>query len=192
MGVKILAILLSFLLAQPVFGGGITFRQTQKRVPIGGGAATGLMGGVLTASIVTVSTTAVVTEEDLWTYSLPANTLNVDGKMLRVTVSGQTAANANVKTMRFYFGAGTNTLNVVTTAPNAVYWTTSFLIIRLGATSQRITRMFSTVGTVDNATGSTAATETLSGAVVMKVTGQNGTASAGDIMLNTVVVESLN
>src|SRR5207248_3063950 len=56
-----------------------------------------------------VSTTAVsnvgTAETDLITYTMPANTLSANGQRVRITAFCTTAANANLKTIKIYFGA---------------------------------------------------------------------------------------
>src|SRR3989304_6237042 len=68
--------------------------------------------------------------DDLMSYTLPAATLGTDGQVLRVTVWGITAGNANAKTIVFNFGATTGTINAVTAAPNAQDWRAGVEIVR--------------------------------------------------------------
>ena len=113
-------------------------------------------------------------ETTVWTKSLPANSLNVDGKCMRVVVWGDVAAVATTKTLRFKFGA--TTVTVVTDSFNngAYQWTAQVFLTRRTGTTQEIGSMLSfdpAAGVTNTNTNSTAA-ETLSGAVTVIVTVQ--------------------
>ena len=85
--------------ARPTNGYAFQYDHTNQKLK----AHTSQQGGVLN-----VNTTAVgnVTtgEDNLITYSLPANTLSVNGMALRIVAWGLTANNANAKTLKVYFG----------------------------------------------------------------------------------------
>ena len=49
--------------------------------------------------------TTLTTEETLYTYTLPANTLNSNGVGIEIECWGTTAANANSKSLNLYWGA---------------------------------------------------------------------------------------
>lgn len=124
-------------------------------------------------------------ETVLRSYTLPAAKLAATGDTVRVRATGVTAANANVKTLKLHFGA-----TVVATygvMGNNVNWIAEAEISRTGAATQIAW------GGIDNATSgaiqtTTAPTETLSGTVVIKATGQSDTAS-GDLTLKNFSVE---
>src|SRR6185503_7835339 len=63
---------------------------------------------------ITTNTTAVGNvgggEDDLMTYSLAANSLATNGQAIHVTAFGTFGANANNKTIKFFFGATSVTL----------------------------------------------------------------------------------
>jgi hypothetical protein len=84
------------------------------------------------------STTAVgnvgAGEDDLMSYPIQANTLNYDGKALRITAWGDYGANGNSKIMRGYF-AGTGVV-LMNGAPNAQNWKAEMMIVRTGASAQ--------------------------------------------------------
>lgn len=129
-------------------------------------------------------------ETTLVQYSVPAATLDVNGKALEFTVYGATVNNANAKTLRVYFGAtliGTFTLAV----NSANLWVVRGELVRTGAATQ-IGR--SSIQHTDAAplvpVSSGAPTETLSGAVLLKVTGQATT--NGDITEALLIVKVLN
>jgi hypothetical protein len=73
-------------------------------------------------------------EDDLITYSMPANTLEQNGQGVRITAWGITAANANNKTVKAYFG----NLQVFTTgvlAANNRDWRIEVVLYRSGTTN---------------------------------------------------------
>jgi hypothetical protein len=167
------------------------------RVADGGGvsaaAGTGSgsvgLGGVLTVSTTSAQTTAVTTEETLWTYNLPANTLSSDNYGVRITVWGQTGATANTKNMRVYCGAQSRGL--LTGASNNGHWVISAIVTRTGATTQKAVAWGQGGPGGLITTNTSSPTETLSGAVTIAMKGTNGTAAAGDIVFLGAIVEFL-
>lgn len=127
-------------------------------------------------------------ETTLASYSIPASTLDANDEGIRVTAYGSFAANANAKTIRFKFGGTTFTMT--STAINAGAWHFTALITRTGAATQ-VGGAFIAVdtGPLNNTEISTALAETLSGAVVVLISGQATTNS--DILLNLFTVEHL-
>lgn len=176
-----------FLNGVPIIGALIVRVLT---VYAGGGSASYVPSGVLSVSTTTAGTAADTNETDLWTYAIPANTLNADAKGVRVLVYGTFAANGNNKTVRLYCGATAVTFG--TFATNGKPWSCMAIVIRTGASAQLM------VGTVSDTSGYpilftpvTPAGDT-TGAITIKVTGQNGTASANDVVFRCAIVESLN
>jgi hypothetical protein len=157
-------------------------------VDAGTGTAEAGIGGVLTVSTTSAQTTAVTTEEDLWTYSLPANTLSANNYGVRITVAMSSASNANNKTYRVYFGA---TVVAVRGAVADNNHTTVFTITvwRTGASAQKAIAF--AVGTSTAATTKTTPAADTTAAITIKATGQNGTASAGDVVFEWAMVEFL-
>lgn len=132
-------------------------------------------------------------ETTIDSFSLPAGTLDVDQKALRITAFGNYANNANVKTVKLYFGA------TVIATPNAglahtgVWAVNVAFVFRTGAATQ--------VAWSRNATGSggneqantnplTTPAETLASPVLIKVTGA-GT-SASDVVCKGLIIELLS
>lgn len=143
----------------------------------------------LHVSTIQAGTPANTTETDLWTYVLPAGKLNVDGRALRVTAFGTYAANGNSKILRGYFGTEAN-LPGVTVTTNGLNWYLSSLIIRTGASAGL------GLGNILNGASPAAPqlrtlVENHATAITLKITGQNGTASANDILFRGAVVELL-
>ncbi len=157
----------------------------------GAGTETFLPAGVINADTTSGATTAVTTEETLITYTFPANSLDVNGKAIKIRVSGITAANANVKTIRLYWGTTVLMSNDITTTANNLGWEFEALVIRTAATTQKCVSR-GTVGTANQTTTYQGSGQTLTASVTIKVTGQNGTASANDITAQFLHVEFLN
>lgn len=135
-------------------------------------------------------TTAVTTEETLFSYTLPAGTLDADGEGIRVTAYGSFAATANAKTVRCKFGGNTYITNAVTTSPNGVNWKAQFDVLRAGATSAvgfGDMVVDATLQGVDNSKAGI----TWANANDVEITGQNGTAALNDIVLSQVTVEQI-
>ena len=115
------------------------------------------------------------------TYAIPANTLKA-GQKVRLTAWGTTAANANTKTVRLWFGA--NSVVDHSGTWNATPWKITadiFVLTTGGAATQEYNGVAwptALVQTVRQGTASNA--DNVS--VTVKATGQNGTASAGDIV----------
>lgn len=137
------------------------------------------------------STTAVVTEETLITYTLPASSLSVTGRGLRVMAAGTCAGNTNTKTIRLYFGSTIIMTNNVTAAPNGVGWKLEYEIFRTGAATEKAIASGS-VGSVQQTTTYSGVGETLSGALTIKLTGQNNIATANDIVAQFLSVTFIN
>ena len=141
------------------------------------------LGIPLAFSNVTPASNSGTGETDLHSYTLPAAHFNVDKKRIQIKAEGSFAANANVKTLKLKFGAaGTVTLNPTTGSPNGVRFSVEASITRNASNQQRI-RYKVWIGTALEVIGTASTTETDSGALVVKFTGQSGTASS-DILLD--------
>jgi len=158
-------------------------------------AGTGTAEPVMVGTI-SVNTTQVGNvgggEDNLMTYTLPANSLSANGKGVRVKMWGYTSSNANVKQVNFYFGSEflqgfaptTNELN---------YWTVEIIMVRYAVAVQ--TKYIHTtsinnnvVALADISVGSASEDET--GAILIRATGQ-GTAN-DDIVQSGMIVEFIN
>lgn len=162
----------------------------------GGGAGTISMAGLLSSQINQsgVGNTATTSDVDLFTYTMPAGTLNNTGRKIRVKCWGTTGATGNNKTIKGWF-AGVNFFfaNVVTY--NNVDWTAEFTVTYEDAThvttegkliynGQAITVSCSNNSVVENLTSNTS---------IVKFTGASGTTgAANDIVAYGMSVELLN
>jgi len=146
--------------------------------------------GLIDIDTTAVGTGADTNETDLITFSLPADSLSADGKVVRITAWGNTAANGNTKTIRLKFGAE-EIRAIGPSAINGLDWRIDGLVIRTGATTQDAMATESLDAAAQDTTITTPA-ETLSGAVVIKITGENGSAAANDIVCEGMMIEFLN
>lgn len=106
---------------------------TTPRFTPGLGTDAAITSGVIEVNYETVTSSAVV---PLWAYSVPANTLNLDGKGLRITIWGTTAGNANNK--RVILDGSGDTIGGSPNAAlayNAVEWKNDIVVFRTGATA---------------------------------------------------------
>ena len=132
-------------------------------------------GGVET--VLSVNTTqevvnASATEEVLHTYTVPANTLAVNGEQIVLTAYGSFAATGNTKTLRVYWG-GTQIAEVSGNPSEG--WFATVIIARTGASSQKC------IVSIDEDSGNSetvysGASKALSSAQVLEFRGE---ASAG-------------
>jgi hypothetical protein len=147
----------------------------------------------LTSIIAPVSIPADTNEDTLHTYTLPANSLAVNGQSVRVTMWGTFANNAHNKTVRVYFGATAFAFPATALAVAAHTWTVDMVVTRLTATTQAAKARYQDTSGVSevvavNLVASPA--ETLSGNIVIRNTGQiTATPTAGDIIATATVVE---
>ena len=131
-----------------------------------------------------------VGETDLHVYTIPAAHFNVNNRAIRITAWGVFAGNANVKTVRLRFGGGTAIVaNAVTAAPNGTRWKLQATIVRTGSNAQEVF-FDSMVALLFEQNFRQTQTETDSGALTLKVTGQSGTGS-NDITIQGSMVEFL-
>lgn len=145
----------------------------------------GITSNEISRNTGSVSTTAVTTTEDLMTYTIPANTFQ-PGQKVRLTAWGTTAANANTKTIRLWLGV--NSIADHSGAWNAIPWRMTADIFITGASAQEYSSVvFASANSPTARQGTLTVTDTAT--IVVKATGQNGTASAGDITCQGFTVE---
>lgn len=127
-------------------------------------------------------------EDDLMTFTLAASVLAVDLDRLEIDAAFTFAANANNKTVKFYFGSSSQ-YSTGALAINSGSMVIRVTVVRTGAATQDV---FLTAG-ADNTLLTTAllgkyttATETLSGAITIKFTG-TGTSDNDVVQKNMVI-----
>jgi hypothetical protein len=126
-------------------------------------------------------------EDNLMTYALPANALATDGQTVRVTCWGTTAANANGKVVKAYFGATSVTL--INGGLNAIPWFIQFFIVRTGAATQQLLGVYQSRngGTADVQVLRATPAETLSNSITLKLTAE--ATADNDVVQQFMMVE---
>lgn len=121
-------------------------------------------------------------ETDLWSYAAPAGLLANNGEALEWYATGRTAANANNKHIRVYFG-GTTLYDSTAQAVNDVDYILRGTITRHNATAVRtsVSLIAASTGTSWTIFDEVVGVETLANALTFRITGQ-GVAS-NDIFL---------
>lgn len=148
--------------------------------------------GILANSVADVGTDADLLEKVLKTYTLPGATLAVNGSFIEVEAVLTCAANANLKTIKLHFGA-TSVAIIDAVAVNDKTVIIKAKINRTAPGGQlSVSEIISSSITALDVykTRITSPAETLSGDVVIKVTGQNGTATANDIVCKQMIVKN--
>lgn len=161
------------------FNGLLTARPGASVVNDGIGAI------VLSNSSTNTTTSLVATEQDLFNFSIPANTLSADNQFVVLDIRVRNAATANAKQTRVYFGA-TLIGNSTSVVNNNDWHIAQCHVWRTGAATQKAICHSNNVANAAawntaNGGGANISTpaETLSGAVVMRVTGTDAVAAAG-------------
>jgi hypothetical protein len=127
-------------------------------------------------------------EDTLFTYPMPANTLTSPNQVLKISAWGHCATTANNKTIKLYFGSEVISSGVITDSNKN--WHCELKVIRTGASTQQVlgTMLHDTTNITDY---SASGAETETAAITVKITGQSGTA-ANDILCYAMTVESSN
>lgn len=161
-----------------------------KTFQAGNSSAQHNSAGVVSAQVVSTGNSADQTEDILQTFSLPANALSANGKGVRIRAWGTTAANADNKQVKVYFGASTFATGVA--AANAKDWHVDLTVFRTGASTQTILGQGNfNASAVPPVVSAGANDETT--ALTIKCTGQDSSANtANAIVCKAMIVEFLN
>lgn len=180
------------LAANNVFTGTNTFAKPPLIEAGATGTGTLLPEGVISAqlSAAGIGNGADVTEDTLFTFNLVANSLDSVGRGIAFLAFGTIVNNADAKTIRARFGSSV-TFTVTAPINTAVSWFIKGKIYKTGASTQ--------VGIFHGQAGASVinplvvtGSETDTGAITIKVTGQAGAANAGDILANGMILEYQN
>lgn len=140
-----------------------------------------------------VGTDANTSEKTLMTYTLPAATMANNSDRVRLTAYLTYAANVNQKTVRLYFGASVGLAVVPADNVSLIQGTITVEVNRTAAATQDLETSSSLVKSNFIATNfgpvKTTGAETLSGTIIIKVTGQNTVATVNDIICERMTVE---
>jgi len=147
------------------------------------------IAGQITAQLSATGTGADTTEDTLQTFTLPANTLDANGRCVRIRAWGTYGATATNKTIRLYFGVAI--YNSTALAQNGTSWILEAEVYKTGSNTQT---SWATIlaGNSDPGAQVNTPNQTDSSGIVIKVTGQNGTANANDIVCNGMSVLMIN
>lgn len=154
------------------------------------GASITVGASVLYSYTTDTGTAANTTETDLATYTnIPGttNALTADGDEMVAKGVLTFAANGNTKNVRIKFG-GTTAFTLTSTASGTVVFVEA-RIVRTSATAQKIYFTTTVTGVVTTVGKTTSAINLVANQIV-KITGENGTATANDIVLNNFTVYS--
>lgn len=124
--------------------------------------------------------------DDLQTYALPANALDLAGRTIRVKAWGRTANNANAKTVTLNFGGQVIMTQALTTGI-AGTWRIDAEIIKTGASTQDIFAELLQLTTIIHKQTLTAGTQTDTAAITIKCTG--AATADNDIIQDGLIVE---
>ena len=166
-------------LAAQTLGTGVKTFSAQPILTAGTGTGTAPISGTLNIQSTSDTCATFGSEEDFFSYTLPANSLSANNRSIFVRAWGDTAGNANNKRLRLYFG-GTLIADSTAAAFNAQNWRFNAEIIRTGAA----TEVANVVLNVAAATASniahvqnTALAIDTTAAIIIKVTGLCATAN---------------
>ena len=170
--------------------GGRTFLGGAVTFTMGTGAGLAQASGTANVNTTAVGTDADLLEKTLITYDLPANSLSANGKLVKIRVWGTTAANANTKTIRLYFGTAV-VRQIGASATNDEDWIMEAIVVRTGAATQDAIG-FELVNNSTVFTTHSEPAEDETAAITIRVTGENAVATANDIVAEGMLVEYLN
>jgi hypothetical protein len=177
--------------AAPEVGVGVT---EQANVALGLICGTGSdvahAGGPIFMSTTTVGTDADTVEKDLQSKTVAANTMVATNQGLYIIAWGRFAATATTKHIRLYYGSTVIYDNGVTTYNN-LNWMLEGWVYRTGAATQKALGK-GLVVSESPGLQITSPTETLSGTVAVRVTGQNGTGNLNDILCDGMRVDYIS
>ena len=147
----------------------------------------GSQGGLLHIDTTAVGTDADTSEKVLNTYTLPANSLDMDGKGIRVRAWGSVAANANNKTVKIEFG-GVQMVIAGVVGWNGIDWLFEAEIFRTGVGAQICVGEYTADAINAQIQRSTPSSDETT-ALDVELIGLNATAAANDIVCNGMTVE---
>ncbi|MBI2069827.1 MAG: hypothetical protein HYT79_04420 [Elusimicrobia bacterium] len=148
------------------------------------GVGTGLadLSGVIYRAFTSQGTPASTVETDLQTYSLPANSLNMDGRAVRIKAWGDYTSTdgSHTREIRLYFGSSVIRQISVPNSSAVGIWVVEAVVVRTASSAQQyIATSLATSLSPSVGAANASASEVDSSAINIKVTGQCGGACAG-------------
>jgi hypothetical protein len=161
-----------------------------------GGALAASGGNILCfSSGAGVGNGADTTEDVLFTATLPANTLDINGRQILLEAFGALSATNAVKTIRLYFGSIVYIAAQVTPAAvTAGDWQAQLAITKTGHNTQIGigSADFSGAAVVRNVQRFTAGVEVDTAPITVKITGQSSVATANSASCNQLTIGGYN
>ena len=177
--------------AGPLYITGTTVAEANdKRTLLGSSTTAARMPAVATTLYTSTSTGADTAETDLQSYTLPANVLGTKWPRYPHPRLGRHRGKRQYRTIRLQVRRDHRRLNNTTPAPMASVGSPRPTSSRIGS-GQQTCSPFMLMGTTPQDAISTAIWITDTASIIIKVTGQNRTASAGDITRCGMTVEVL-
>ncbi len=124
--------------------------------------------------------------DDLHSFTIPANVLNVTGRTIRVKAWGRTANNANAKTLAMLFG-GTTIMTQALTTGIAGTWRIDAEIVKNGNNTQRIFAELLQLATIIHKQTATAGAITDTAGIIVKCTA--AATADNDIVQEGMIIE---
>lgn len=139
-------------------------------------------------SVAGVGNGADTTDDTLFSYTLPASSLDANGRSVEISAFGKFANNGNNKAVKLWFGSSLIFTSGVQTVANVGWWG-RLTVTRTGAGAQIGWGAGGAGTVVFSVPVPLIGTETSSGAIVIKVTGASTTTgAAGDVVGNGLAV----
>lgn len=136
----------------------------------------------INADTTQTGTDANTSEKTLRSFSVVGNTLDANNETLHAVFFGTRIGSANSDVLRLKFGATTLITITLDQAVKTAFWI-EVIIIRTGAATQKAIAFCAGERSDSNAPAEyTTPAETLSGAVALTLTGQNGAALANSLV----------
>lgn len=160
----------------------------------GGSTETFAGAGVINTDSTPGATGANTNDTAIFSYTLPANALNANGRIVKIMAWGAFGADGNNKTLRLKWnGIGGTTVVSLTTAANASKWMIQGWIIRTGSNAQDLVGFLPIdAGATSTTPANGTAAVTDSGAIDIVISAQNGSAVASDVTYEGSIIEFLN
>lgn len=163
---------------------GTTLQTLSTKATIGGasvfttviGATTSVMPNIGVANVQTsssgVGNGADTTDDTLFTYSLPTNSMSANGKSVRAIATGHFATNGNTKQVKFWF-AGTAVADSGALTLSNTDWVCTIDVVRIDSTHVSAVGRFtgSNVADVVTVTANLSVSDLTANASVIKITG---------------------
>lgn len=171
-----------------------TFSSADNSFKVGASTETHKGSGLINTDFTPASNTTTASANDtLFTYTLPANALNANGRVIRVTAYGTFGATGNTKTVRLWWNgtAGTNFV-VHSSTSNGTKWVIIGHIMRTASNAQDLWGYLPMSGAAQDINAFyTTATVTDSNAINIVVTGSSAGA-INDVNYKGSLIEFLN